>query len=479
MTEMPFDPYVSMTELADRIKAGEVSPTAALDRYLSMIDERDEEINAYVTITDEIAREQAEAAEEALENGEDLGPLHGVPVALKDLRDMKQGVPHSFGSALVGSIGFVAPRTTAVVERLEDAGAIILGKTNTPEFGHKGVTDNEYVGATASPLDTTANAGGSSGGSAAAVAAGMTPVATGSDAGGSLRIPATACGIYGHKPSFGLIPIDTRPSAFGLKTHHSVQGPLARTVEDAAQMLEVMTGYHPRDPASVPVDIDYLDAVDQAVDDLRVAYCPDLDVFPVEEEVEVTVTDAVEDLEAAGATVERVEMNFGLSLEELLDDIETTFSTEYVGLVEVLDAELGVDLRNHPNVVSDSLLQMILTGDEKSVSDVAKTGLTRTKVYDAIQDVFEEYDLLATSTLGTSRMDLETDRGLEWELALTWPFNWTGHPAASVPAGETADGGVAAVQLVGLQYHDDTVLSASAALERERPWVQRLPQESL
>lgn len=465
-----FDPFMPMTELADSIRTGEITPTDAVEQYLDEIATRDEEINAYVTVTEELAREQAEKAEQTLKNDEEVGPLHGVPIALKDLRDMKEGVEHSFGSALVGNLGFTAPRTTAAVERLEDAGAIILGKTNVPEFGHKGVTDNEYVGATASPLDTDANAGGSSGGSAAAVAAGMASVATGSDAGGSIRIPAAACGIFGHKPSFGLIPINSRPNAFGLKTHHSVQGPLARTVEDAATMLEVTAGYHPRDPSSVPVDIDFIGALEESVEDLTVGYSPDLDVFPVEDGVEATVSDALEDLEAAGATVEPVELDHGLALEELLDDITTTFSTNFVGLVEVLKAELGVDLREHEETISDSLLELIEIGDEKSVGDVAATGLTRTSLFDAVQDTFEEYDLLATPTVGTSRMALHTERGLDWELALTWPFNWTGHPAASVPAGETDDGGIAAVQLVGLPYQDETVLTASAALERERPW---------
>lgn len=469
MTDDGFDPFMPMAELAEAIRNGDISPTAAVEGYLAEIDERDEEINAYVTVTDELARDAATETEHTLEAGEEVGPLCGVPVALKDLRDMKQGVPHSFGSKLVGDTGFVAPRTSAVVERLEAAGAIVIGKTNTPEFGHKGLTDNEYVGATASPLDTTTNAGGSSGGSAAAVAAGMTAVATGSDSGGSIRIPAAACGVFGHKPSYGLVPLDSRPNVFGTKLHHSVQGPLSRTVEDAALLLSVMAGYHPRDPGSVPVDIDFVDAVDRPVDDLRVGYSADLDVFPVDDGVENVVSDAVDDLERAGATVESVTLDHGLSLETLVEDVKTTFSASLVGVAETLKREFGVDMRDYNGIVSESLLDLLALGDEQTVADVAATGLTRTTLFDAVQDVFEEYDLLVTPTLGVPRMDLHSERGLEWDLALTWPFNWTGHPAAAVPAGLTDDG-VASAQLIGRHYEDDTVLAASAALERERPW---------
>lgn len=471
------DPFASMADLAEAIRTGEISPTDAVDAYLAEIDSREDEINAYVTVIEEAAREAAREAEAALEENGDVGPLHGVPVAIKDLRDMKAGVSHSFGSALVASVGFTAPRTSAVVQRLEDAGAIVLGKTNVPEFGHKGVTDNQLVGPTASPIDPDCQAGGSSGGSAAAVAAGMAAVAIGSDSGGSIRIPATACGVFGHKPSYGLLPVDARPNAFGTKMHHTVNGPLSRTVRDAALVMDVAKGYHPDDPASVPVDIDFQAALNRSVEDMRIGYSPGLDVFPVAEPVEATVAESLEALEAAGATVERIDIDHGLSLETILADVETTFSTLLVGVAEVLNAEFGVDLRDHPDMVSDSLLDLLAVGDEKTVADVAATGITRTTLFEAIQAVFEKYDLLATPTLGMSKLPLETDKGLEWEMALTWPFNWTGHPAASVPAGRTDDGGIAGLQLVGVPYQDDTIFTASAALERERPWQSLYPSD--
>ncbi|WP_227380188.1 amidase [Haladaptatus halobius] len=472
------DPFISLTDLAVRIRKGTVSPVDVVDSYLSRIETHDKAINAYVTVIEHQARKAAEEADRAVEADEDLGPLHGVPIALKDLRYFKEGVPHSFGSKLIGDLSYVAERTTVDVQRLEDAGAIVLGKTNVPEFGHKGATDNEYVGATATPFDLEYNAGGSSGGSAAAVAAGMASVATGSDSAGSIRVPAAMCGVFGHKPSFGLIPVDSRPTAFGLKTHHSVQGPLTRTVEDAALLMEMLVGQHPNDPSSIPdPGIDFRGAVERSVDDLRVGYSPDLDVFPVEAEIETIVSDAATALADAGATVEPVTIDHGYSMDELANMIETTLSVEFVGLAETLARSFGLDIRENPDQISESLLDLLERGDRKTINDVAATGIPRTELFDAIQGLLAEYDLLVTPTLATQGMELHTDRGTDWELGLTWPFNWTGHPAASVPAGLTDDGLPVGMQIVGRRYADDDVFAASAAVERERPWINTYPRE--
>ena len=473
---MSIDPFTPLTDLVERVRAGEASPVEVTETYLERIEGIDDDVNAFVTVTEDLALEAAGDAEQAVERGSDPGPLAGLPVALKDLRDMKEGVAHTFGSKLVADLGYEAERTTAVVERLEAAGAGVLGKTNVPEFGHKGVTDNPHAGATATPFDLDHNAGGSSGGSAAAVAAGMAPAATASDAGGSIRIPASACGVFGHKPSFGLVPADSRPSAFGRKIHHTVHGPLTRTVEDAALLLATTAGQHPRDPSSVPVDVDWQGAVDRPVDDLRVGYSPDLGTFPVEDPVSDVVDDAVSALSDAGAAVERVTVDHGRSMDELADAIETTFGASVAGAAATLRASFGIDLRDYPDAVSDSLLEMLAAADGTTAEEVAATGIVRTEVFDAVQDVFAEYDLLVTPTLTTTPFELHSDRGLEWEKALTWPFNWTGHPAANVPAG-LADGGLpVGMQVVGGRYDDETVLAASAAVERERPWHDDYPQ---
>ncbi|WP_254523795.1 amidase [Natrinema caseinilyticum] len=460
---------LSASELASRIRDEELTATEVVEAHIERIEERDDEINAFVTVCEDEALEAAAEADRALEAGEDVGPLHGVPLALKDLGAEKAGIRHTYGSALFED--YVSERTAATVERLENAGAIVIGKTNTPELGHKGTTDNEVIGPTASPIDTDLNAGGSSGGSAAALSARMAPIATGSDAGGSLRIPAAACGVYGFKPTFGLVPDDGRPSAFGREPQHTTKGPMTRTVADAALLLSVMDGPHPADPNSVPAEIAYRDALERSIDGYRIAYSPDLDVFPVADEVRAVVDEAVDALANAGATVDTVTVGHDYSMAELSEAAMPTYTSSVFESATVMEASHGVDFRERSEEVSDSLLAMLHIGDEYDTEDVARSGIVRTGVYDAVQDVLADYDLLVAPTLSRGDVGLQEDLGAEaWEWPMTWPFNWTGHPVASAPAGLTDRDHPVGLQLVGRRFEDDTVLAASAALERERPW---------
>ncbi|EMA45531.1 amidase [Halobiforma nitratireducens] len=486
MSSEPDVTALSATELADKIRHGELTATDAVDAHLERLRERDEEINAFVTVCEPEALEAATGADRALEatetrtpseprermeheTDEDIGPLHGVPIALKDLGGLKEGVRHTFGSALFAD--HVAERTAAVVQRLEEAGAVVIGKTNTPAFGHKGTTVNDVIGPTASPIAPELNAGGSSGGSAAAVAAGMVPVATGSDAGGSIRIPAACCGVYGLKPTFGLVPDDRRPSAFGRSTHHVTMGPITRSVEDAALALSVMAGPHPDDPRSVPVDVEPHSGLERPASEFRIAYSPDLEVFPVEDDVQAVVEDAVQSFAAAGATVDEVRVDHGYGMDELCEAVEPTFTTAMARTATILEESTGIDVRELEDGVPDSLLEMIRRGDAYDLADLARTEPVRTDVFDAVQDVLEEYDALLTPTLSRVGVGLHEDPGIDaWEWTLTWPFNWTGHPVASAPAGLTDRGRPVGLQLVGSRFDDATVLAASAVLERERPW---------
>ena len=452
------------TWLADQIRQGDLSATAAVDAYLDRIDAKNGELNAYITVIDESAREAARKADAAVDRGEPLGVLHGVPIALKDLGAMKAGVRHTFGSKVFAD--YQASRTAVIVKRLEAAGAIALDKTNTPELGHAGVTTNKLVGSTASPVDRSLNAGGSSGGSTAAVGARMTALATGSDAGGSIRIPAACCGIFGMKPSFGLVPNDSRPNGFGAKRHHTACGPLSRTVEDGALMLDVLAGPHSGDPGSVPVDIDFRSAVGRPISDYTIAYSPALDVFDVEPAVQKAIEDALPAFEAAGATVEEIEIGHDCPMAELSEAVEITFTTAMAGAVETMATSTGVDLRAHPDEVSQSLLAMVEAGQEHTVGDLERSGVVRTRLYDAVQSVFESADILVTPTLACSEFAREAaSDAVGWGDVLTWPFNVTGHPAASVPVGLTTEGRPVGLQVVGRRYGDETVLAASAALE--------------
>lgn len=491
----PEDAESPVAALAAAHRQGTRRPTATVETYLDRIAAQDDDLTAFVTVTEDLAREGARSAAvtageraseetpaEAATGSPTRSPLHGVPVAVKDLSDHVAGVPTSFGCALFAD--YDPGRTAVAVQRLRDAGAVILGKTNTPEFGHAGVTDNEYVGPTANPFDRSRNAGGSSGGSAAAVAAGLAPAAIGSDAGGSVRIPAACCGVVGHKPSYGLVPMDPRPNAFGGHTHHVVRGPLTRTVGDAALLLAVLAGPHRADPESVPVDVDFRAGADagaaDGIEGWSVAYSPALDAFAVDDAVATVVEDALAGFEAAGATVDEVTVDHGLSLGELADGVRKTFATDLEGVAETLREAEGLDLREHAEDLSDTFVTFLEEAERITTRDVAATGIPRTRVYDAVEDVLAAHDVLVTPTLGSTAPPLEMAEAAyrEWTSTqvLTWPFNWTGHPVVSVPAGIADDGLPVGLQVVGRRYADDEVLRAAAAFERERPWQEPYPR---
>jgi Asp-tRNA(Asn)/Glu-tRNA(Gln) amidotransferase A subunit family amidase len=471
--------FTSLTGLAERIDRGDVSPVEAVDAYLERIDRRNDDHNAYVTVLADRARSEARAAERAIERGEATGPLHGVPIAIKDLFAFKAGVPHTFGSKLFEE--YVPDRTAPVVARLEDAGAIVIGKTNTPEFGNRPLTDNDLVGTTTTPFDPDRIAGGTSGGSAAAVADGLAAAAQGSDAGGSIRIPASCCGVYGFKPTFGRVPNGNPSNAFTEHTPFVQHGPLTRTVEDAAVLLDVMTGPHPDDPFTHPeTGTDYAGSVDRPVDDLEIAYSPTLGMFAIDDRVRRTVDEAVDDLAAAGATVEEIGIEFDRDPDEIRAAWKTLFQVLLADVARQIDADHGIDLLgDHASEIDSLFVDIVAAGREYDVMEYKAADGVRTDVYAAIEAVFESYDLLVTPTLavppfetgpmGPSEIDgTEVDPFIDW--ILSWIFNMTDHPAASIPAGFVDDSLPIGMQIVGDRFAETDVLAASAALERQRPW---------
>ena len=481
---MASDPIydLSATELARRIRKGSLSPVTVVDALLDRIDERNDRTNAFVTVTDERAREAAKDAERAVEDGEPLGPLHGVPVAIKDLTDVA-GVVTTRGSKLFEDA--VAESNAVVVDRLLDAGAIVIGKTNTPEFGLGCTTDNRVVGPTGTPFAPDRIAGGSSGGSAAALADRLVPIAQGSDAGGSIRTPASCCGIYGFKPTFGRVPMAGRPNAVGPHSPCIHVGPMARTVEDAALVLDVMAGAHPRDPFSLPHDGGgFVDAFDESIDDVSIAYSPDLGAYPVASAVRDVVGDAIAGFEEAGATVERADPPLDLDNDEILDTYYTFATVLWRTLFDGLAEEHGLDPYGEDrDALAASTVETALEAEDVSTREYKAADRARTRVYDAMTDLLDEYDLLVTPTLAVppfpigelptevEGVPIEPRRG--W--LLTQPFNLTGHPVASVPAGFTDDGLPVGMQVVGRRLADADVLQASAAFERARPWAGGYP----
>jgi amidase/aspartyl-tRNA(Asn)/glutamyl-tRNA(Gln) amidotransferase subunit A len=482
-TQLCFLPAV---ELAARIRRRDISPVEVVEAYLRRIEDRNPIVNAYTLVLADQAIDAARAAEKAVMSGKPLGPLHGVPVGIKDLDDVA-GVPTSMGSKAVLNR---VPKTSAIaVERLLAAGAIVLGKTNTPEFGHKGITDNLRFGPTSTPWAIGYNSGGSSGGSAAAAADGMAAIAQGTDGGGSVRIPAAFSGAVGFKPSFGRVPSVTRPDAF-LWAHPLVHiGPLARTVADAALMTSVMSSPHARDPLTLPDDgVDYVRGASGSARKFRVAFSRRLGNFPVDPRVAAVVTSAVEALRNSGVEIDEVEPDFKADHDTLAHLWVRIISVHYAAIA-VHWKQDGIDLLgDHADELTPQFRQMLEGARQISAVDHALDDMLRSGVFDGLQDIFERYDLILAPTLAIPPVRNATDGNtigpveingekveplIGW--CMTYPINYTGHPAISVPAGLTPEGLPVGLQIIGRRHADETVLAFASRFELVQPWFQSYP----
>jgi aspartyl-tRNA(Asn)/glutamyl-tRNA(Gln) amidotransferase subunit A len=466
--------FLSARDLAAAVRARRLSPVEIVDAVLARIAALNPRLNAYCTLAAEAARQAARAAEAALLAGEPLGPLHGVPVSIKDLI-FTRGLRTTRGSLVFADL--VPTEDSPAVERLRRAGAIVLGKTNTPEFGWKGVTDNRVFGPTRNPWDPGRTPGGSSGGSAAAVAAGLGPLSLGTDGAGSIRIPASFCGTVGLKPSFGRVPYYP-PSASDTTSH---AGPIARSVADAALMLAVIAGPDERDRHTLPATDEDLAAAaaDAAAADAaavetprarRVAWSADLGYARVDPEVRGLVE----------AAARRFATDLGCEVEEAAPG----FADPLEAVERIFHGSLGAWLAEHWGEWRDRLDPGLVAAVERarawSAFDHAQAHLARWTVWEHLRRFFERYDALLTPTLpGTAfavGLDSPRDPGgrplpiLGWT-PFTYPFNLTGLPAISVPCGWTAAG----LQIVGRRFADAEVIRLAAAFEASAPWRQRRP----
>jgi len=474
--------WVSAAELARQIRKRELSPVELMASTIARIERRNPSLNAFVYLDFDQAMQSARAAEAAVTSGAALGPLHGVPSAIKDLFDFKPGWPATFG-------GIRALRDQVIdaycpfAERMEAAGAIFVGKTNSPIMGLRGIADNYLFGPTHNPFDLSRNPGGSSGGSAAAVADGLVSIAEGTDGGGSIRIPAAWCNVYGYRSSFGRVPFGGRPNAFASLNPFLFEGTLTRTVEDAALGLQVIAGPDPRDPFSLTDTPDFAAGLSRSLSGWRVAYSPDLDVYPVEPAVAGVVAEALGGFVEAGATVETVKLGITRSQHELSDVWNRLIMPLNIASLEGLKGS-GIDLmRDHPEDLPPEYRRWIEVGYGLSAMDVWNDQVIRTEIYDAIESVLQRYELLVTptlacmpvknsadgNTLGPSHVNgEEVDPLIGW--CLTYVTNFSGHPSASIPAG--LSGGLpVGMQIIGRRERDVDLLAASAAFERVRPWT--------
>jgi amidase len=474
--------YLDVAEIALRIRRRQLSPVDVVTAFIARIEARNPTLNAFVYRGFDEARAKAKDAETALTDGRHLGPLHGVPVAIKDLFDFKPGWISTFGG-IRAMRNYAANFYCAFAERIEQAGAIILGKTNSPIMGFRGTCDNYLFGPTRNPFNTKKNSGGSSGGSSAAVADGLLPLAEGTDGGGSIRIPASCCNVYGYKASFGRVPCLIRPNAFGADTPFICEGPITRSVEDAAIALDALSGYHPADPYSLDQATDFRAATRQSIRGWKIAYSPNLDVFPVDTRVAEVVGKAVRTFEQAGAHVEEIKVGIKRPQKELSDLWCRLIMPLNLQTLEGF-RDSGIDvLKDHRDDLPPEYLYWVEQGYKMSALDFFRDQALRSEIYDTFQVVFDRYHLLLTPTLACLPVDNAADGNTKgpdhingeavdpligW--CLTYPVNFTGHPAASIPAGMTSDNLPVGMQIIGRRYADADVLAASAAFERLRPW---------
>ena len=459
--------YLSALQLRDLYQKGEVSPVEVTEAILRRMDELNPTLNAFITTTPELALKGARIAEQAYQTGKSPPPLAGIPTSIKDLVSMT-GVRTTRGSLLYKD--WVPDYDAPIIERLHEAGAVMLGKTNLPELGWKGDSTNRIIGSTHNPWKLGRTAGGSSGGGTAAVAAGLGPLAQGSDGAGSIRIPSSFCGIYGLKPSWGLIP-QYPASAVELFSH---LGPMTRTVADSALMLNIMAGADPRDRLSFPTETDYLASLEGGIAGLRVAWSPDLGYALIDPEVRDIVAKAALRFEELGCHVEEAHPDLEDPWESI---VHVIWASAFAGLhLHDLDA-----VRDQ---IDPGLVRVIEQGLQLSGAEVAIAYARRNDYYHAWRQFMERYDLLLTPTLPVTaftagddypgEIDGQPTTYLSWT-AFTYPFNITGQPAATVPCGFTSDGLPVGLQIVGRWRDDVTVLRASAAFEALAPWAEKRP----
>jgi aspartyl-tRNA(Asn)/glutamyl-tRNA(Gln) amidotransferase subunit A len=460
--------WMSAKELALHFSRRDLSPVEVAEWHLGRIEALDAKINAFCLVDRDATIAQAEAAEERFREGEPLGPLDGVPIAVKDLL-LTKGWPTLRGSLLVDR---AQPweHDAPSVARLREAGAVFLGKTTTPEFGHKATNDSPLTGVTRNPWNLDLTPGGSSGGAAAALAAGLAPLAYGTDAGGSIRIPASFCGVVGLKPTFGRVPA-WPPSPFGSLAH---AGPMARTVEDAALFFVAMSKDDPRDGAYAPVDMgSVMRTLCDGVAGLKVAYSPRLGfATALTPQVEAVADHAAQVLASLGAKVERVDPP--------LNDPTAMFRKIYTACTDLLASTLPQDKLGS---LDPTLTGVIMIGAGLSRREFQAAQVERMAYTAAWRQFMTGYDLVLTPQLAVPPFPVgriapertEADAWLEWS-PYTFPFNLTGQPAINVPGGFTASGLPIGVQLVGRHFADDVVLRAAYALEAALDLGERRPE---
>ena len=453
--------YMTATQVIKAYADKDLSPVEVTGAALDRIEKHNGKVNAFCFLAAEEAIAAAHASEERWSRGEPLGLMDGVPTSIKDLNYVK-GWPTGRGS-LTTEGDPVADVDAPLVSRFRESGAVLLGKTTTPEYGWKGVTDSPLTGITRNPWDLQKTPGGSSGGASAALASGMGQLAQGSDGGGSIRIPCGFSGLPGLKPSYGRVPVYPA-SPFGTLSH---VGPMARSVEDLALMLNVMSLPDSRDWLALPwLDQDWNQGINGGVEGLRIAWSPTLGYARPDPEVVEIVEAAVRKFEDAGAHVEQVDDVFD-------EDPADLWSAEFYAGVGI---KLRAVLENQRDMLDPAVADILEPALGQEMRDYYTKVFERYVLRDRMAAMFEKYDALISPVLPVSSVDVGVnvpeshgDRNLVSWVYYTYPFNLTGQPAASVCAGIASDGMPVGLQVVGRYLDEASVVRAAAFVERMQP----------
>lgn len=464
--------WMSATEIVDEVRRRQLDPVDLAEAMILQLEGVNQSINAVIYFDKEQIRSDAEELSRKARSGEALGPLHGVPFTIKDMTAIK-GLPLTYGMKPLKEN--IAETDAVVFRRLKEAGGLFIGKTNTPESGYYGGTDNHLFGPTHNPWKPGHTAGGSSGGAAAAVAAGIGPLAEGSDGAGSVRIPAAMCGVVGMKPTTGAVPQTLLPGRFFNWAYH---GPLTRTVADNALMLDIMSGPDNSDPMSTQsLPETYSSAMEGSLAGLRIAWSEDLNVGRVDPEVSRICREAVTALADAGAVVEDKTPSWGNPSLAMWNAIWVPgFASEY----DMFDWDAM-----HGDV-DENLIALMHEAEQITAVDMGRAEAFRGQMWDVWTSFMDSYDVLISPTLASATFPhsqfapewLEgkslREQILDW--LLTYPFNMLNNPALTVPAGFTADGRPVGLQIAARHREEGLLYRVARHVEETRPWAGRKPE---
>ena len=477
---------LSAAEIGNLVNARQISPVEVVKYFKKRIIDRNSDINAFVYTKFDEAEKQARDLEKRLKTDFIWTPFTGVPFGLKDFLPNKPGWTNSHG-------GVECLITTDTIysefcKAMEKAGGIAIGKTNAPAYGFRGTTDNKLYGPTSTPFKVGYNSGGSSGGSAAAVADGLVPIAEGGDAGGSIRIPAAWCNLFGFKPGIGTVPSVCRPDAWAATHPFCFNGGLTKTVEDAAILLDYMSYFDPRDPFSRE-RFPFLDYQQESRKPIRgtawkVALTYDFNFFEVDTEIRETITRIAHLLEEEGIQVDLVDFHFGYSLQEIAEMWCHALMFDSVIEIETDKANGRDYLKEHPEQFPKELMYWEEKCKNSTIWDLYKFNLVRTDILDQFENIFTDYDFIISPTAcclpvpnaidgdtkGPTRINgKEVDPLIGW--SETYLVNFVGNPAASVPVGLSKEDKLPiGMQVIGRRFHDIDVLRLSRLLEEINPW---------